>query len=353
MRIDKITARTLRWPIAGRGAARGRSERIAIIVEVRGEAGVIGLGEAAPLPGMSRDTLAGAERALAGFAAQAPFAMPADRDAATALAAEAAPDAPAAQHAIETALCDAVARAHARSLAQLVAAPAACVPLAAVVDDAAAAARAFATGIRCFKIKLAAGDDPARVFAIAAAVPGARLRIDANQSWPRDEVPARLAQLAQLPIEFVEEPCDATHELLGEPLACRLALDESLAVLSAGQLAAALAGRQLAAVVLKPTLLGGISRALALAGLARRAGVAAVASHALEGPIGTAACAEFALALGPAAAAGLAAHPGLTGWRIEVAQLTPHRVHSLSAAGLGFVDLDLAGVVRAAPPGDS
>ena len=320
MRIASIAARTIRWSIASRGAARGRTERAAVVLEVRTEAGVVGLGEAAPLPGLSPDTLDDAARAIAAFAARAPFAI-ADREAVSTIAATTA--APAARFAIEAALLDALARQRQISLAQLLRDGAAAVtpgpvPLAAVVDDPEAARDAFAAGIRCFKIKLGADDDPGRVAVIAAAVPGARLRIDANRSWPRAEALARLVALADLPIDYVEEPCAEAHRLAGEPLACRIALDESLAVITPDELAAALRGPALAALVLKPTLLGGLSAAVRLAALARRAGVAAIVSHGLEGPVGTAASAELALALGGDHPVGLAAHAALDGFRLAV-----------------------------------
>src|SRR4029078_3210685 len=89
--------------------------------------------EAAPLPGMSMDTLEDAERALAAFARRAPFdvlALPgaaetdpcmpfeiADRDAAHAFATSPA----AARFAIETALLDVLAREHRVSIAALLA----------------------------------------------------------------------------------------------------------------------------------------------------------------------------------------------------------------------------------------
>jgi len=348
MRIVALAARTLRWPIAGRGAARGRTERAAVIVELRGARGEVGLGEAAPLPGMSRETIDDAERAIAAFAGQAPFDV-IDRQAAFAIAGAYA-EAPSARFAIETALLDALARDRGVALAQLLGAPGAPaiaeVPLAAVVDDPDAARAAVAAGIRCLKIKLVAGDDVGRVFAIAAAAPGARLRIDANRSWPRAELAGRLAALAALPIDYVEEPCQGTHQLLDAALPCKLALDESLGALTADELAAALRGPALAALILKPTLLGGFAVSLALADRARRAGIAAIASHGLEGPVGTAACAELALALGGPHAAGLAAHAALAGWRLAPPQLAADRVHAAPAPGLGLPALDLAGLRR-------
>jgi o-succinylbenzoate synthase len=370
MRIVAIAARTVRWPIGGTGAARGRTDRAAVLLEVRTAGGTVGLGEAAPLPGMSLDTLVASERALAEFSALVPFevsaapdvtardarALFAIHDPAVQMALAAAP--PAARFAIEAALADALARESGVSLAALLApragsaGPAARVPIAAVVDDAEAARRAYAAGVRCLKIKLNADDPIDRVLAIAAAVPNARLRIDANRTWPREEVADRLAALARWSIEYVEEPCRDAHLMLGTELPCRLALDESLAELSREAIATALRQPGLAAIVLKPTLLGGLAAAAELAALARRAGVAAVASHALEGPIGTAACAELALALGPGPAAGLAAHAGLDGWAISVAQLAGDHVRAAAAPGLGSgSSLDLEAAVRACPAG--
>lgn len=370
MRIVAAAARTIRWPIAARGAARGRSERAAVIVEVRSERGAIGLGEAAPLAGMSSDTLEDAARAIEDFVAHGALSLadvrsddwidrrdPGDaRAGATHSAATtgarqmiAAIAAPSARFAIETALLDAVAREHGKSLAALLGAPAERVPLAAVVEDADDARRAFAAGIRCLKLKLVATDDLSRVHAITAAAPGARLRIDANRTWPVGEVVARLTTLAALPVDYVEEPCASAHRLLSEALPCRIALDESLIELSHAQLDSALQSPSLAAIVLKPTLLGGLSAAMALAERARHTGVAAIASHGLEGPVGTAACAEFALALGSTAPAGLAAHTALDGWRVTVTQLARAHVQRVSTPGLGIDGVDLERLVQAAP----
>jgi len=377
MRIASIAARTVRWPIAGTGAARGRRERAAVILEVRSDGGIVGLGEAAPLPGMSVDTLADAERAIAAFARRAPFTIE-DRDDVFALAAGAPA---AARFAIETALLDALAREAGVSLARLLgetsepwAAGAVRAPLSGVVDDVEEARRAVAAGISCLKIKIAptarasGRDDDLRVVReIAMAVPMARLRLDANRGWARAEVAARLAELARMAfacgacIEYVEEPCPDAHLVLGDELALPLALDESLIRLSPAELEAALRSPGLAALVLKPTVLGGLSEVCRMFALARQHRVGAVMSHGLEGPIAMAACAELALlyeaAWTDSAATegrtdaprpvGLAAHPGLAGWRVEVPQLAADHVHAVAAPGLGFVGLDLEGVVQA------
>lgn len=313
LHIASVRTRALRWPIAGAGAARGRRERAAILVEVTSADGHVGVGEAAPLPGMSTDTLAAATAGIAALAARAPFAIESTFDAITRLAA-ALTAAPSARFAIETALLSVVAAHRCCSIAELLSEPPArSLPLAVVVDTPDEARAAFAQGARTLKIKVSADGDLERVIAIAAAAPGAALRLDANRSWPRARVRERLFALADLPIEFVEEPCPDAHALLGEPFGCPIALDESLATLSQTALEAALAAPGLGAVVLKPTLLGGFAPCLALALLARLAGKAAVVTHCLEGPIGTAACAELALAIG-GAPPGLASHAAIAGW---------------------------------------
>ncbi|HEU4613190.1 MAG TPA: hypothetical protein VFS15_13965, partial [Kofleriaceae bacterium] len=76
MRIVAVDYRIVRWPIAPRGAARGSwTERSAVILSVRDDTGVTGLGEAAPLPGMSIDTLDDALRACEALAACVPITV--------------------------------------------------------------------------------------------------------------------------------------------------------------------------------------------------------------------------------------------------------------------------------------
>jgi len=67
------------------------------------------------------------------------------------------------------------------------------------------AARAKESGLPILKIKVGAGDDVARVQAIRQAT-NARLRLDANAGWTRDQAAAIIPQLAEYDIEFVEQP---------------------------------------------------------------------------------------------------------------------------------------------------
>ncbi len=307
MRIVAVARRVARWELDGRGAARGLRERRALIVEIATARGARGHGEAAPLPGLSPDTLDDAERAVAALAARLPLDAGDGLDAFAALAAVVAPAAPAARFAIEAALLDALAAERGTTLAALLDAAAGApgspgLPPSVVVDgpddldDPDDARRAVAAGARALKLKVGPGGDLERVRAIAAAAPGVRLRLDANRSWPRDAVRERLAALADLPVDYVEEPCAGSHELLGEPLPVPIALDESLAGLAPEALDAALGAPGLGALVLKPTLLG-LAGAALRAARARAAGVPAIATHGLESPVGRAACAALAEAL--------------------------------------------------------
>jgi O-succinylbenzoate synthase len=308
MKIVGVETRVVRWPMNPRGAGRGMwRERAGLIVGVRGDRGETGLGEASPLPGMSIDELADAQAAAEALAARVPFAVETPAHA-TGIA-DRVTTAPAARFALETAMLSAIAQ-HARTSIAALWSP---LPLgelttAVVVDDEHEAVHAVAHGARCLKIKAAT---PEIVHRIAHAVPGVRLRVDANQRWPRSETWGWLASLAALPIDYVEEPCVDTADLLRERLPCRIALDESLVTTDRAVLDRALASPDLAALVVKPTLLGGFARCLELAALAHRSGVAPIASHTLEGPIAFAACTELARAIACDLPVGLYPHRGL------------------------------------------
>jgi O-succinylbenzoate synthase len=329
----------------GRRTADSESGRESVLVEARSADGTIGLGEAAPLPGRSSDAIADVIRALEPLQTSGAGSevWRITRDVAS----------PAARFAVETALLGVLAAQSAVDLAHLIddASPNE-VPTAIVVDDVAAARRAYAAGARCLKLKVGAGDDRARIAAIAAAAPEARLRLDANRSWPAAEVVARLEALRVLPIDFIEEPCARIDQLIGRRFALPIALDESLADADTATLDALLAWPAVGALVVKPTILGGIAHCRELAA---RVAVPVVVSHALEGPIGSAACAELARALagdcvrGLVRPAGVGAHPALARWKIGVPQLQGARVVRAQRPGLGFEGLDLDAAFAAVP----
>ena len=71
------------------------------------------------------------------------------------------------------------------------------------------AATAREAGYPILKIKVGDSDDRARVHAVREAAPDARLRVDANGAWEPAAAIAATRWLAQLGVEFVEQPVAA------------------------------------------------------------------------------------------------------------------------------------------------
>lgn len=342
----EASVRAVRWPVDW-PPGQGGATRVGFTLELIDDAGRIGRGEAAPLPGRSGDDLEAARVGLARIVTMIQRG-PIDLDATPlATAARLAADARsvAARWAIEVALLDLIGQRRGVPAAALLSpAPAARLPVAVVVAGAelpalAAAARdACGRGAGAIKLKVGVGPvalDLARLCAVRAAIgPGVELRADANRAWGVADATAVVVAAGgpDLDLAFVEEPCADPHRLAMLP-AGRWALDESGLDLDADALAHLLAARP-AALVLKPALLG-VAAALALAARARAAGVPVIVSHAVDGAIGHAGAAALALALGGTRAAGLGHHAGLDAWTAPVPGLTGAGL-TLAGPGLGF-----------------
>ena len=315
-------------PVTVGSAAGSWSERRALLFVLEDEAGHVGLGEAAPLPGFGTDTLAAARSSLTALLGRTlPDAPPSEH--AKTLADFSAPIAsPSARSALEGALLDVWARQRELPAYALFAAvkPGSRAPLSAWLPDgtpdALAAARShLAHGGAGVKVKLDAARGLGAGLETLEALrrefgPALSLRADANRSASLAQMEPFLERLRALRLEWLEEP---TAEPITTDLGVPLALDESL---QATGTTPDLAARPfVAGIVLKPTALGGITRCLELAAHARAHGRAAVASHTLEGPVGFMTAVTLAFALGSERAHGLTAHralrrarpPGLAG----------------------------------------
>jgi O-succinylbenzoate synthase len=284
------------------GAAAGSAGDIreGALLELRDGDGNIGLGDAAPLPGFSRESAREAARQLLAL---------------TGAEAGAEEPYPSVRFALEQARLSLRAdHQFGGSLSRLLSpAPRELVELNALIstgtDDAPAEARRLRdAGYRAVKLKvgsLSVDDDVELVRGVADELDGAALRLDANRAWSFEEALRFARGIKGVEVEYVEEPL-AEPELLSrfaEEGGLPVALDESLA----GLPAAGLAGHGYAtAVVLKPTLLGGLSRALSLAARAEDLGMKPVVSSAFESGVGTLALVALAAALpGDGAPAGL------------------------------------------------
>jgi O-succinylbenzoate synthase len=158
-------------------------------------------------------------------------------------------------------------------------------------------------GFRTFKLKVGVEGDVDQVRAVREGLPAdARLRVDANGVWTRDQAAFKLAALEPLRIELAEQPVATLAEMsaLRREVELPLAADESVATVADAQEAVRSGACDAAAV--KLAKVGGPSAALAVARV-----LPVYLSSALDGPVGIAAAAHTAQALpGSGFAAGLA-----------------------------------------------
>ncbi len=134
-----------------------------------------------------------------------------------------------------------------------------------------AKAARWASRYGALKVKLGDADDMARLEAIRAAAPAARLIADANQGWTLGQLNDRAPRMAQLGVELLEQPLPVGRddELFDYRGAVPLCADESFD--DRADLDKVL-GRY-AFCNIKLDKAGGLTEALALAAAARQAGL--------------------------------------------------------------------------------
>ena len=286
------------------GTERHR-QRAGVLVRLADADGHTGWGDAAPLPGFSRETLAETRAALGKVAPALtgrtldPLAVAADGPFHQALDAVGLP--PSARFGLDLALADLAAQTLGRTLPQtLHPDPAVVLPLNGLVMGGDAPARALAlaeAGYAAVKLKVgrqSVGADVETVRAVRRSLPAAvALRLDANRAWSWGQAVAFAEGVAGLALDYVEEPLAEPERLpeLWHDTGLAVAVDESVTE------GAALRGWAEAAV-LKPTLIGGVVATLRRAAEARAVGVRPVLSAAFESGVGLRGVAALAAATG-------------------------------------------------------
>lgn len=309
----RLAARTVRRTLRGAGhrAAHGTvSDRELVLVALEAGDGLVGHGEAAPLPSYDEvgvaeviEALDACRPVLADYPGHAPVAD------AIARCGERTVVAPALA-AIDLALWDLAGQRVGEPVWRLLGAPEGRpVAVNATIDAldrsgaAHAAAQARAAGFRTVKVKVGIGDDAGRLAAVRAfAGPQMAIRIDANGAWTPEQAAATLRVLEPVGIELCEEPVHglaAIAALRGSGVP--LALDES-----AGDPLAFTAPPAAELACLKISRCGGITGLLAAASDARAAGYEIYLASTLDGPLGIAAALHAAAVLRPTRACGLA-----------------------------------------------
>ncbi|MFN2490475.1 MAG: o-succinylbenzoate synthase [Actinomycetota bacterium] len=151
------------------------------------------------------------------------------------------------------------------------------------------------SGCTTAKVKVADGDDEARVEAVRDALgPLGHIRVDANGAWGVDDAAARIARLARHGLEYVEQPVASLGDMarVRTMVDVPLAVDESIRTAEDPLLVKALGAADV--VVLKVQPLGGVRAALQVA---EACGLPVVVSSALETSIGLSAGLALAAAL--------------------------------------------------------
>ena len=260
-----ISATVERWPVAGAFIiSRGAKTSVDVVVCTVGDGQHVGRGEGTPIyyEGETAEACAAAINAYQG---------PLEREALL----EAMPRG-AARNALDCALWDLEASQAGAPVWQLagVQPPA---PLATAFtislndpaqmeqDARAAAGRGFAL----LKCKLTGEGDRERIAAVRAGAPGARLIVDANESWHDLDVAAEAEALAALGVEMVEQPVFHGREdrLAGVKAPVPLCADESCHTRADLDRLG-----DFDAVNIKLDKAGGLTEALALAHAARERG---------------------------------------------------------------------------------
>lgn len=303
MKIASVTGYRYRLPLTAslQLGTREVTVREGILVRITVTDGTEGWGDVAPLPGFSTESLAAAQDAL--YAAAALRGQPVQ--AALARVAEEV-HASSVRFGLEQALFDVRAQAAGTTLPHVLCeAPRSVVSLNALVTGSGDAAldeadRLRAAGYRAVKLKVgrqSVADDVALVRRVKDRLGGVALRLDANRAWSLDEAHAFADGVADVPIEYVEEPLADVAALpdFAAVAGLPVALDET--VQEGGSPAAHPYAR---AIVIKPTLVGGLVRAQQMARQAVESGATPVVSAAFESGVGLRGLVALSACLGPA-----------------------------------------------------
>jgi L-Ala-D/L-Glu epimerase len=262
--------------------ARGTlTRREMVLLRIRDEDGVEGLGEAVPLSLRGGVTIEEVVRELKGI--EAGTKIEADGEEGTRNAVDEGLSLPA-LCALTTALLDLREKregseawhAAVRCNATLVSGGPAAV--------AAEAERWAADGFGTFKLKLGAGDDVAQVRAVREAVgEEARIRLDANAAWSLEEATAILSAVEPLGIELAEQPVETIAETaeLARRTRIWLAGDESIVTVEDAE--AAIRADSFSVTGVKLSKVGGFEKGREVAGRMR-----SYVASALDGPVGIA-----------------------------------------------------------------
>lgn len=313
MRVRNLDWTVFRLPFRGEFATARMtfSHREGVLVRLTTDVGIVGLGEASPLPrdgeGALQEVLAmlvSAQTVLIGKRVDEIEVdlrwSGRDRCAAAAVCC-----------ALDTAVCDAMAKAAGITVAELltpnmrrsvlVNAP---IGASSTTDACKAALQARAAGFACVKLKVGITQDMEEEYERVATVRAAlgaqmQLRLDANGAWGVEQAIRTIQALARYGLEFVEQPVRPGDlermRRVREAVSTPIAVDEDITDLDAAHRVLQLGAAQI--LVLKPMVIGGLRPARRIVEQAQAAGAAVVVTTTLDAGVGAAAALHLAVTL--------------------------------------------------------
>jgi L-alanine-DL-glutamate epimerase-like enolase superfamily enzyme len=210
--MRNIAVRNEKWPIRGsfRIARGAKTDAEVIVVEIA-EGGAMGQGECVPY-GRYGETIESVLAQIAGIA-------DAVSDGMTRLQLQIAMPPGAARNAIDCALIDLEAKLAGRPAHAILGLPepkpvatAFTLSLDTPAAMAGEASAAVDRGHQLLKLKVGGSEDIARVRAVRAAAPSARLIVDANEGWSLAELKEVAPALADLGVGLIEQPLKASED---------------------------------------------------------------------------------------------------------------------------------------------
>jgi o-succinylbenzoate synthase len=308
----QYSRRTLRFNFPARTSRGALTEHVAWYLHLTDTArpGLVGLGEAAPLAGLSPDFRPDFEARLQALCAafnQQRFSSDVDLELALALL---EPEWPALRFGLETALLDLHHGGRRQLFSNAFSRGEAGVPINGLVwmGDAAFMRRQIrqklTDGYSCLKLKIGSLDFATELQLLAeiraeAGPDELTLRVDANGAFAPAEAPAKLEQLARYALHSIEQPIAAGQWAAMAEVCCHspvpVALDEELiGVTEPARQVEMLRAIRPAYIILKPTLVGGMAASLTWWQLAEEQGISWWLTSALESNIGLNAVSQLA-----------------------------------------------------------
>ncbi|MBI3909361.1 MAG: dipeptide epimerase [Armatimonadetes bacterium] len=311
MRIIGLSVKRIDYPMRRPFASARRASTVAqtVCVTAHLEGGVVGYGEGAPAPYVTGETVASVARD-ATLATDALQGLDARRIRHWGAALREALCGPTARAAVEGALLDALARTRHLSLWHWFGGAREWVEtdfsltLGPLEEVGRHAAEARAAGYRTLKIKVGGSEpevDEARVRAVAAAAPDARLRLDANQSFTPETALRLVSRLleAGIPVELLEQPVpkDDWEALAAVTRACPVPVIADEAVQSVAQAMCVARTGAAHGINIKLAKCGPLA-ALEIIAVARAAGLRLMLGCMLESLLGIGAAVHLACGTG-------------------------------------------------------